>query len=104
VTLAGNRASARKGNVQLSIELPQGLRCELVRGRENEPLGWVSRRFDQRTPTATLLAAGSTRGNARLLTRIELSIAAARSEARPSRTFANRGSSHEQRRAETEHL
>jgi hypothetical protein len=104
VTLEGNRATARKGDVQLSLELPQALRCELVRGRESEPLGWVSRRFDQRTPTVTLLAQGATRGNARLVTRIELSIAAARSEARPSKIVANRGSLHEQRRAETEHF
>lgn len=99
VTLEATRATARKGAAQLSIDVPQGLRCELVRGRESAPLGWVSRRFDQRAPTATLLVEGTVRGNARLVTRIELSIAAARQP----RLASNRGSMHEQR-AETERL
>jgi hypothetical protein len=73
------------------MQMPQGMRCELVRGREAVPLGWVSRRFDQRTASPTVLVQGAIRGNARLLTRIELSIATARSEAH-------------QRRAETAHV
>jgi hypothetical protein len=57
------------------MDVPQGMRCELVRGREDAPLGWVSRRFDQRVPTATLLVKGDIQGNARLTTRIEPAIA-----------------------------
>ncbi len=103
VALDVTRVTARKGNVRLAMDVPQGMRCELVRGREDAPLGWVSRRFDQRVPTATLLVQGATRGNARLTTRIELAIAGARADARPSRPISHRGSLHEQR-AETEHL
>jgi hypothetical protein len=75
VTLDGTRATVRRGGARLEMQLPQGLRCELARGREDVPLGWVSRRFDQRVPTSTLLARGTTSGNARLVTRLELSIA-----------------------------
>jgi hypothetical protein len=99
VALDDTRARVGRGPVQLTIHLPQGLRCELVRGREAAPLGWVSRRFDQRTPSPTLLVQGAIRGNARLVTRMELSIAAAR----PARAPANQGSFHEQR-AEAAHL
>lgn len=87
VTLDGEHVTARRGEVQLTMQLPQGMRCELVRGREAPPLGWVSRRFDQRTPTPTLLVVGTTRGNARLATRIEVS--EARSGVRGARPIAN---------------
>jgi len=99
VSLEGAVATARRGRVQLTMQLPQGMRCELVRGREAAPLGWLSRRFDQRAPSPTLLVQGTTRGNARLVTRMELAGAAAR----PARPFSNRGSLHEQR-VETEHF
>jgi Uncharacterized protein conserved in bacteria len=104
VTLDGERVTARRGPVQLTMHLPQGMRCELVRGREAAPLGWVSRRFDQRTPAPTLLVQGATRGNARLVTRIELSFAARVLQARSAPSISNRGSLHEQCRTETEHL
>jgi hypothetical protein len=70
VTLDGDRVTARASGAQVTMQLPQGMRCELVRGRETPPLGWVSRRFDQRTPSSTLVVAGTVRGNARMVTRI----------------------------------
>jgi hypothetical protein len=85
------------------MQLPLGMRAELVRGREDAPLGWVSRRFDQRTPTSTLLVQGATQGNIRLVTRLELSVPAARCAMRAQQPASTRGSMHEQR-AETEHL
>jgi hypothetical protein len=85
VTLDGGRATVRRGAARLEMQLPEGMRCELVRGREDAPLGWVSRRFDQRAPTSTLHVQGPIRGNARMVTRLELSIAAARSDA-PAKT------------------
>jgi hypothetical protein len=103
VTLDGSRAIVRRGVATLEMQLPQGMRCELVRGREDEPLGWVSRRFDQRVPTTALHIQGPARGNARLVTRLEPIIAAARADTRPPRPVSNGGSLHEQR-AETEHL
>jgi hypothetical protein len=78
VLLDGARVIARRGNAQLTMDLPQGMRCELVRGREDAPLGWVSRRFDQRSPTVTLRLEGTLRSTARLTTRLALAVAAAR--------------------------
>jgi hypothetical protein len=99
VQLDGARATTGK----LTMQLPLGMRCELVRGREEAPLGWVSRRFDQRTPTSTLLVQGATQGNARLVTKLDLSISAVRCAAPAQKSVTTRGSLHEQR-AETEHL
>jgi hypothetical protein len=103
VTLDGAHVTAVRGGALLEMQLPQDTRCELVRGREDAPLGWISRRFDERTPTSTLLVRAATRGNLRLVTRLEPIIAAARSDLRPPRPVSNRGSMHEQR-AETERL
>ena len=75
VRLDGARLTARRERAQLEMQLPQGMRYELVRGREDAPLGWISRRFDQRLPTTTLAVRGATRGNARFVTRIEPSVA-----------------------------
>jgi hypothetical protein len=104
VTLDGEQATVRRGTAQLTMQLPPGLRCELVRGREAVPLGWISRRFDERVPSPTLALHGAIRGNVRLVTRIELTVAARAAPARPPRPISNRGSLHEQRHAETEHL
>ena len=103
VTLEGTHVTAVRGGALLDMTIPQDTRCELVRGREDAPLGWISRRFDQRAPTWTLLVRAATRGNLRLVTRLEPIIGAARYETRPPTPVANRGSMHEQR-AETEHL
>jgi hypothetical protein len=70
VTLDGTRATVVRGAAWLEIELPPDTRSELIRGREEPPLGWVSRRFDQRSPTSTLLVRAATLGNLRLVTRL----------------------------------
>ncbi|HKQ14603.1 MAG TPA: alginate lyase family protein [Steroidobacteraceae bacterium] len=70
VTLEGTRATVVRGAAWIEIELPQDTRCELIRGREEPPLGWVSRRFDHRSPTSTLLVRAATLGNMRLVTRL----------------------------------
>ncbi len=95
VTLDGTRATARNGSAQLAIDVPQDMRCEVVRGREDVPLGWISRRFDQRVPTSTLLVQGTARGNARLVTRLELPSVAERSGVRPPKPVAHSDSLHE---------
>jgi hypothetical protein len=81
VTLDATMVIARRGDARLEMQLPQGMRYELVRGREDMPLGWVSRRFDERSPTSTLVVQGTTKGNVRLVTRLEPK---GRAEARPA--------------------
>jgi uncharacterized heparinase superfamily protein len=45
----------------------------LLCGEEDPPAGWVSRSFDVKTPTTTVVWRGKIEGNVRFLTRIELS-------------------------------
>ena len=55
VELQGNTAVARCGDMRVRLILPaQGGRAEIVRGAENPPLGWISRRFDEKYPTSCL--------------------------------------------------
>ncbi len=47
------------GDVLLSMTLPEELRCNVHRGVERpEPTGWISRSFDTKVPTTTLVATG----------------------------------------------
>lgn len=61
------------GDVLLSMTLPKQLRCNVYRGVERpQPTGWISRSFDSRVPTTTLIARGRIDGAARLITRFNL--------------------------------
>jgi hypothetical protein len=79
VTHAGNRLVVAANGTSLTLELPPSLACELARGREMPPLGWVSPRFDIRVPSRTLVGRAAIRGNARFVTQMKVSRAAARS-------------------------
>lgn len=73
--LHGNTAVARCGKVRITIALPpEGGRAELVRGAENPPLGWISRRFDEKYPTCCLRWATECQGTKQCVTRIEIQI------------------------------
>ena len=61
------------GDVLLSMTLPEQLRCNVLRGVERpQPAGWISRSFDSKVPTTTLIAAGRIDGAARLVTRFDI--------------------------------
>jgi hypothetical protein len=79
VTHTGNRVVAAASGASLTLEAPPTLLCELARGREMPPLGWVSPRFDTRMPSDTLVGRAAIRGNARFVTRMQVSHVAARS-------------------------
>ncbi|HEY0681385.1 MAG TPA: alginate lyase family protein [Steroidobacter sp.] len=58
------------GDVLLSMTLPEELRCNVYRGVEKpEPTGWISRSFDSKVPTTTVIAKGRIDGGVRLVTR-----------------------------------
>jgi hypothetical protein len=86
VTLDADQVIARHGSAQLTMKLPAGLRYELIRGREAPPLGWVSRRFDHRVPSPTVVASGTIRGTTCLLTQIDLAVTAAHPDVRSPNT------------------
>jgi hypothetical protein len=55
------------------MTLPEELRCNVHRGIERpQPTGWISRSFDVKVPTTTLIATGRIRGAARLVTRFNI--------------------------------
>lgn len=61
------------GDVLISMTLPEELRCNVHRGVERpEPTGWISRSFDVKVPTTTLVATGRSDGAARLVTRFNI--------------------------------
>jgi hypothetical protein len=73
VTLEGAVVRATHREVTLSMSLPDGLRCELRCGLEKpQPAGWVSRSFDAKQPTATVVMSGRITGAARFVTRLSL--------------------------------
>jgi len=61
------------GDVSISMTLPEELHCNVHRGVERpQPTGWISRSFDVKVPTTTLIAAGRIEGSARLVTRFDI--------------------------------
>lgn len=63
---------ARKRDVTLRIRSrgTAAMTIEVVRGREDPPLGWVSRRFDVKVPTSTLVISDTITGATTLETEI----------------------------------
>lgn len=73
VTTDGRGVQATHGDVTLSMTVPEGLRCVVHRGVEGpQPAGWISRSFDSKLPTATVVMSGRIEGGARFMTRLRL--------------------------------
>ncbi|HEY0939926.1 MAG TPA: alginate lyase family protein [Steroidobacter sp.] len=69
----GRDVRVSSGNVLISMMLPKELHCDVHRGVERpQPSGWISRSFDSKVPTTTLVARGRIDGAARLVTRFVL--------------------------------
>jgi hypothetical protein len=69
----GDRVVLRGTDLKVSLTMtaPSWV-AEIVRGRETPPLGWCSRRFDEKTPCSTLVWAGEIEGTTELLTLIRI--------------------------------
>jgi hypothetical protein len=73
VVANGRDVRISRGDVLLSMTLPEELRCDVHRGVERpQPAGWISRSFDVKVPTTTLVATGRIDGSARLVTRCDI--------------------------------
>jgi hypothetical protein len=71
----GRAVEAGRGNVRVVIECPGELDApEVVKGREDPPLGWVSPRFDEKTPSPTVVCRGRVAAGTTLLTTIQIVI------------------------------
>lgn len=70
VAAEGRSVRLTQGDVVLAMVLPEGLRCDVYRGVERPQLaGWLSRSFDVKVPTTTVVASGRIAGATRLVTR-----------------------------------
>ena len=75
VTAAGRVVQATNGNVVLSLTVPEGLRCDLRRGIEKpQPAGWISRSFDAKVVTTTVVMTGRMSAAARFITQLGIEI------------------------------
>jgi hypothetical protein len=69
----GREVRVSCGDVYLSMTLPEELQCNVYRAVERpQPAGWISRSFDSKVPTTTLIASGQVDGTARFVTRLQL--------------------------------
>ena len=69
---------ARNGPAVLHMTLPSAASWQLVRGQDDPPLGWISRAFDSKSPTITLLGALAVRGTTTLTTELRVDLVTAR--------------------------
>jgi hypothetical protein len=72
---AGGFVRVQNGPVQIRLrnQFP-GWNAEVVSGQESPPLGWVSRRFDKKLPTHTIVWTGEILGATDLWTELEIEI------------------------------
>ena len=73
VEVVDAKALITAGPVRLTISM-QGAKFvpTLLHGQENPPAGWVSRAFDAKTPSSTLVWQGQIQGDTSLCTRLQL--------------------------------
>jgi hypothetical protein len=75
VELEGGAVRATHDDVALAMSIPDGLRCDIRRGVEKpEPAGWISRSFDAKEPTTTVVMSGRITGAARFITRLSIEL------------------------------
>lgn len=78
VRLDAGALIARNGPAVLRMTLPTAARWQLVQGQEDPPLGWISRAFDSKRPTTTLLGELAIRGTTTLVTELQVDLTTAR--------------------------
>jgi hypothetical protein len=68
VQASGGAITARRAHVCLHLVAPQGCTVELVRAREEPPLGWFAPSFDVREPATTVVMSQRIAGASRWVT------------------------------------
>lgn len=73
VVTVGNEVIARNGVAALKMTMPDASwQPRIVKACDDPPLGWVSRRFDEKVPTSTVVWSGSITGMASLCSLIRI--------------------------------
>ncbi len=95
VRLDAGTLIARNGPAVLHMTLPAAPLWQLVRGQDDPPLGWISRAFDSKCPTTTLLGVLALRGTMTLVTELQVDLAIEREafSARPRAAARSAGAS-----------
>ncbi len=71
--IEGDVVRLQRENVKVSLRMTApGWLPQIVRGQEAPPLGWVSRRFDEKAPCPVAVWAGEIEGTTELVTEIEI--------------------------------
>jgi hypothetical protein len=63
VIQTGDRALIRSRNALVALVWPTLASVRIVRGQEDPPLGWVSKKFDHKRPCTTIVVAHHSKGN-----------------------------------------
>lgn len=63
VTQTGDRALISSRNALIALVWPRLASVRIVRGQEDPPLGWVSKRFDHKRPCTTIVVTQHSKGN-----------------------------------------
>lgn len=62
VTIDGHEITAINEGVQMVMTLPSNVEIKSCRGQESPPCGWVSRRFDVKVPSTTVIVSQKIKG------------------------------------------
>ena len=68
VSVEQNKVIATVENIYVEMILPANSQPKLIRGRDEPPLGWVSRRFDEKIPAPTITWSEGITGTTQRLT------------------------------------
>jgi hypothetical protein len=101
VTRTGDRVTATRSGCGVNLQIPPSSTGRVICGSDQPPLGWSSRRFDERVPSPTLVCSATIRGNARFITRMSLLTSVQQAGVEGA---GDRDSINEQRSVETEPL
>lgn len=75
VQIENRKIKVQTGNVEVTLTMPESDWMPMIfTGNEELPLGWISRRFDRKEPTTTVVWAGDVGGKTELKTMIEYHI------------------------------
>ena len=78
VSVEDSTIIAENGSVRVTIHAEADSKIKVLRGSENPPGGWVSRRFDVKIPSTTVYFRNEIRGTRKLVTQIECRISGCR--------------------------
>lgn len=75
--VSGQAVEIGCANARMRVECPRELGVpKVVVGRDDPPLGWISRRLDEKTPSPVIVCAGRIAGGTRLVTVIKIATGA----------------------------